>query len=193
MTDSQRLSAQLLHHRREPIRFCPPATCRGRSSDYNWRQQNSNLTYTWIDYAHPGQPDLAQLHAILRRTHQPARASRSTTSVPITRFKARRTCRRSRSPATSRSASPSPDPWRATTSTACATWSAITRGRHSLRFGGDISLSKDIQQTLLNNYGVFSFTSSQDRPQDQPGRRLRRLPARPPGHHEPGRARNRAL
>ena len=35
-----------------------------------------------------------------------------------------------------------------------------TRGRHSLKFGGEISLNKDIQQTLLNNYGVFSFTGT---------------------------------
>jgi hypothetical protein len=35
-----------------------------------------------------------------------------------------------------------------------------TRGRHSLKFGGELSLNKDIQQTLLNNYGVFSFTGA---------------------------------
>jgi hypothetical protein len=33
-----------------------------------------------------------------------------------------------------------------------------TRGRHSLRFGFEESLNKDVQQTLLNNYGTFSFT-----------------------------------
>jgi hypothetical protein len=32
-----------------------------------------------------------------------------------------------------------------------------TKGRHSLRLGGELSLNKDIQQTLLNNYGVFGF------------------------------------
>jgi hypothetical protein len=31
------------------------------------------------------------------------------------------------------------------------------KGRHALKFGGDFSLDKDIQQTLLNNYGVFTF------------------------------------
>ena len=35
-----------------------------------------------------------------------------------------------------------------------------TRGRHSLKFGGEVSLSKDVQQTLLNNYGTFSFTGA---------------------------------
>jgi Carboxypeptidase regulatory-like domain len=34
------------------------------------------------------------------------------------------------------------------------------RGRNSFKFGGELSLNKDIQQTLLNNYGVFSFTGT---------------------------------
>lgn len=34
------------------------------------------------------------------------------------------------------------------------------KGRHSLKLGGEISLDKDIQQTLLNNYGVFTFNNS---------------------------------
>ncbi len=32
-------------------------------------------------------------------------------------------------------------------------------GRHSLKLGGELSLNKDIQQTLLNNYGVFTFNN----------------------------------
>ena len=37
---------------------------------------------------------------------------------------------------------------------------SYTHGRHTLKFGGELSLDKDIQQTLLNNYGVFSFSSA---------------------------------
>src|SRR2546421_695514 len=33
------------------------------------------------------------------------------------------------------------------------------KGNHSLKLGGEISLNKDIQQTLLNNYGVFTFNN----------------------------------
>jgi len=33
------------------------------------------------------------------------------------------------------------------------------KGKHSLKLGGEISLNKDIQQTLLNNYGVFTFNA----------------------------------
>jgi hypothetical protein len=35
-----------------------------------------------------------------------------------------------------------------------------TKGRHALKLGGELSLNKDIQQTLLNNYGVFTFNNS---------------------------------
>jgi len=34
-----------------------------------------------------------------------------------------------------------------------------THGRHSVRFGGNAALDKDVQESLLNNYGVFNFTS----------------------------------
>lgn len=33
------------------------------------------------------------------------------------------------------------------------------KGKHSLKLGGEVSLNKDIQQTLLNNYGVFTFNN----------------------------------
>jgi len=35
-----------------------------------------------------------------------------------------------------------------------------TKGRHSIRVGGELSLNKDIQDTLLNNYGVFTFSGA---------------------------------
>jgi len=37
---------------------------------------------------------------------------------------------------------------------------SLTHGRHNMKFGGELSLNKDVQQTLLNNYGVFSFTGT---------------------------------
>jgi hypothetical protein len=37
---------------------------------------------------------------------------------------------------------------------------SITHGRHAFRFGGELSLDKDIQSTLLNNYGVFGFNGT---------------------------------
>jgi hypothetical protein len=40
---------------------------------------------------------------------------------------------------------------------------SLNRGRHSLKFGGEASLEKIIHDTLLNNYGVFSFNSNNAR------------------------------
>ncbi len=37
---------------------------------------------------------------------------------------------------------------------------SMSKGRHALKFGAEMSLDKDIQQVLLNNYGVFSFNGS---------------------------------
>ncbi len=38
-----------------------------------------------------------------------------------------------------------------------------TKGSHSLKFGGEVSRDKDIQETLLNNYGVFTFNNGATR------------------------------
>jgi hypothetical protein len=37
---------------------------------------------------------------------------------------------------------------------------SYNHGRNAFKFGGEISLDKDIQQTLLNNYGVFTFNGT---------------------------------
>ncbi|HWX53582.1 MAG TPA: carboxypeptidase regulatory-like domain-containing protein [Verrucomicrobiae bacterium] len=37
---------------------------------------------------------------------------------------------------------------------------SYNHGRHAFKFGGEVSLDKDIQQTLLNNYGVFTFNGT---------------------------------
>lgn len=36
---------------------------------------------------------------------------------------------------------------------------STTRGKHSLYLGGEAGLEKDFQQTLLNNYGTFTFST----------------------------------
>jgi len=37
---------------------------------------------------------------------------------------------------------------------------STTKGKHTFAMGGEVALEKDMLQTLLNNYGVFSFTST---------------------------------
>ncbi len=34
------------------------------------------------------------------------------------------------------------------------------KGKHSIKIGGEVTLNKDIQETLLNNYGVFAFNNT---------------------------------
>lgn len=46
-----------------------------------------------------------------------------------------------------------------------ASWS---RGRHSISFGAEESLEKDIQEALLNNYGVFTFSGASTTPAGLP-------------------------
>ena len=38
-----------------------------------------------------------------------------------------------------------------------------TKGKHTIKLGGELSLNKDIQQTLLNNYGTFTFNGTATR------------------------------
>lgn len=45
---------------------------------------------------------------------------------------------------------------------------SLTHGRHAFRFGGEVSLDKDIQATLLNNYGVFGFNGTATTPGNLP-------------------------
>jgi carboxypeptidase family protein len=40
---------------------------------------------------------------------------------------------------------------------------SLNRGGHSIKFGGEVSLEKIIHDTLLNNYGTFSFATSNAR------------------------------
>ncbi len=35
-----------------------------------------------------------------------------------------------------------------------------TKGNHSIKLGGEVTLNKDIQDVLLNNYGVFTFNNT---------------------------------
>ena len=36
----------------------------------------------------------------------------------------------------------------------------ITRGNHSVKFGGEVSYEQIVHDTLLDNYGVFAFNAS---------------------------------
>ena len=40
---------------------------------------------------------------------------------------------------------------------------SITKGKHSLKIGGDVSYEAIVHDTLLDNYGVFTLQRQQDR------------------------------
>ena len=40
---------------------------------------------------------------------------------------------------------------------------SLNHGAHSFKFGGEVALNKDLQYTLLNNYGTFSFDGSKNK------------------------------
>ncbi len=130
------------------------------SQQFNWRQHNVNVSDTWIVNAQPDQPGVVQLHAQLRRPPESARRRRWPISDRRSRSRARRRCRRSPSAATSRCRTRSAGRPPAAISTPAATSSAGRTGRHAVKLGGELSLNKTIQDTLLNNYGVFTFNNS---------------------------------
>jgi hypothetical protein len=62
---------------------------------------------------------------------------------------------------------------------------SISSAKHSLRLGGEAVLEKMVHDTLLNNYGTFSFTTSKPRGSKNATADFSVGPA---GHDEPGRA-----
>ena len=49
---------------------------------------------------------------------------------------------------------------RGVTTSRCKDSVSISRGNHSFKFGGEISYEKIVHDTLLDNYGVFTFNGS---------------------------------
>ncbi len=120
VTDSAAALRQLLHHRGDQFDFARrqhAVVHPGLQLAPAERQPQLHL----VDHAQHDQPDLAQLHALLRRTHQHPRALAPRPGLRLHHSRSGRTCPRLRSRATSRSASRSPARSRATTSIAFAT------------------------------------------------------------------------
>ena len=100
------------------------------------------------------------LHAPVRRAREQSRRRRSAISTRSSRFKAIRRCRGSPSPASSPARPRSPDRTRAAITIGVKDALSITKGKHSFKMGGDFSYEKIIHDTLLDNYGVFTFNGS---------------------------------
>jgi hypothetical protein len=127
--------------------------------DFDWTQHNVNLSHTWT----LGSSMINQLRGNYVRQFG-ARVNRPTTSLADLNSKF----------------TPQGDPtlpqisvtgyFTATTAiagpdagsnyTGVKDALSITKGKHSFKIGGDVSYEKIIHDTLLNNYGVFSFNGS---------------------------------
>ena len=135
---------------------------------FDWRQQNANVTYTWtVTPSLVNQTWLSYTRYFGGRTNQPAISLREfgsdfgaqgPPSLPQISVTGYFTFGESIA-----------GPVAGDNVYSLRDVVSYTRGRHSLRFGGDLSLAKDIQQTLLNNYGVFNFSGAKTGPRTNQG------------------------
>jgi len=167
VTDSQRLSASY-YTTAGTNSILPGGNMPWSIQAYNWRQQNANLNYTWsITPNTINQTWLSYTRYFGGRTNIPALSLHDLGSdytiqgpanLPQIAITGYFTLGQSIA-----------GPVAGDNVYSLRDVISHTHGRHSLRFGGDISLSKDIQQTLLNNYGVFSFTGAKTGPKANQG------------------------
>ena len=126
---------------------------------YNWRQQNLNLSDTWT--ATPSlvnQAWVSYTRNLGGRLNTPGtslgdlgsafnvQGPHSLPQITVTNFFT--------------AASAIAGPKAGTNFYSVRDMISYTHGRHTIAFGAEESLDKDVQQTLLNNYGVFGFNST---------------------------------
>jgi outer membrane receptor protein involved in Fe transport len=126
---------------------------------FNWRQQNVNLSDTWTATSHLiNQVWVGYTRNFGGRTNLPAtslgdlgsgftiQGPHSLPQITVTGFFT--------------AASAIAGPVAGSNFYTVRDVSSWSHGRHTLSFGADETLDKDIQQTLLNNYGVFGFNGT---------------------------------
>lgn len=127
--------------------------------NYSWRQQNANVSHTWtISPTKINQIWLNYTRMLAGRVNTPAvslgdlgssftvQGTPSLPQVTVTNY-----FTLSQSIA---------GPKAGTNFYSLRDVYSWNKGKHAIAFGGEVSLNKDIQQTLLNNYGVFSFNGT---------------------------------
>ncbi|HMG03718.1 MAG TPA: carboxypeptidase regulatory-like domain-containing protein [Edaphobacter sp.] len=127
--------------------------------NYSWRQQNANVSHTWtISPTKINQIWLNYTRMLAGRVNTPAVSlgdlgssftAQGTPSLPQITVTNYFTLAQSIA-----------GPKAGTNFYSLRDVYSWNRGKHAIAFGGEASLNKDIQQTLLNNYGVFSFNGT---------------------------------
>jgi len=127
--------------------------------NYNWRQQNANVSDTWTISANKiNQIWLNYTRMLAGRVNTPTVSLgdlgssftvQGTPSLPQITVSSYFTASQSIA-----------GPKAGTNFYSLRDVYSWNHGKHALSFGGEASLNKDIQQTLLNNYGTFSFDGS---------------------------------
>ena len=127
--------------------------------NYSWRQQNANVSHTWtISPTKINQIWLNYTRMLAGRVNTPAVSlgdlgssftAQGTPSLPQITVTNYFTLSQSIA-----------GPKAGTNFYSLRDVYSWNKGKHAFAFGGEGSLNKDIQQTLLNNYGVFSFNGT---------------------------------
>jgi hypothetical protein len=127
--------------------------------NYNWRQQNANVSHTWtISPTKINQIWVNYTRMLAGRLNTPGTslgdlgssfAAQGTPSLPQITVSGYFTASQSIA-----------GPKAGTNFYSLRDVYSWNKGKHAISFGAEGSLNKDIQQTLLNNYGVFSFDGS---------------------------------
>ena len=135
------------------------ATCRGRSTQFNWRQHNLNLSDTWVastdkinqvwfsfNRNYGGRLNLPETSLADLGSSFIIQGAPALPQITVSGY------------FTLTNAIGGP--------TAGGDFYSVrdvfswTRTKHAFKMGGELSYNKTIQDTLLNNYGVFTFNNS---------------------------------
>ena len=127
--------------------------------NYSWRQQNANISHTWtVNPSMINQVWVNYTRMLAGRVNTPgialgdlgsSFAEQGTPSLPQITVSGYFTASQSIA-----------GPKAGTNFYSLRDVYSWNKGKHALSFGAEGSLNKDIQQTLLNNYGVFTFDGS---------------------------------
>jgi hypothetical protein len=128
---------------------------------FSWRQQNLNLNYTWTHGpALVNQAWISYTRNFGGRLNLPALSLEDLGAAFTTQGAHSLPQIMVQGPIAFTAANAIAGPLAGTNLYSIRDLAIYNRGRHAILFGAEEILDKDIQQTLLNNYGVFGFNTT---------------------------------